>query len=32
MCADTDTAIDPDTETFILFGPYSDLCHMVCNR
>ena len=26
MCTDTDTATDPDTDTFILIGPHSDLC------
>ena len=26
MCTDTDTATDPDTETFILIGPCGDLC------
>ena len=29
MCTDTDTATDPDTDTFILIGPCSDLCRTV---
>ena len=29
MCTDKDTATDPDTETFILIGPCSDLCRTV---
>ena len=29
MCVDTDVAMDPDIETFILIRPCSDLCHTV---
>ena len=29
MCTDTDTAADPDTDTFILIGPCGDLCRTV---
>ena len=29
MCTDTDTAADPDTDTFILIGPCGDLCRAV---